>query len=202
MKYKIKGFSGSRPAVSFRCDHCHDGLVASLEEAGSETVCPTCAATLSVPAENELAEWRLRRSEEVRIEGKKRAEREAGRQRAIQAAQEDARQAQQEALQTQSPASTGTAQSWHVALNAKIAAAVSVLNAVVFCLIIGAGTFVGASSGKGVADDTGLIVGCLLGFLFGLLVAFAYCGLIALLINMSNQLTALARAQANSTRSE
>jgi hypothetical protein len=77
MKHKIKGLSGSRPTVSFRCEHCHGGLVASLKEAGQSTDCPTCGATIAVPGERELAEWTRHRADEERAADQKKAERVA-----------------------------------------------------------------------------------------------------------------------------
>jgi len=74
MKHKIKGLSGSRPTVSFRCDHCHGGLMASLREAGQSTDCPTCGATIAVPGERELAEWTRHRADEERAADQKKAE--------------------------------------------------------------------------------------------------------------------------------
>jgi hypothetical protein len=66
MKHKIKGLSSSRTTVSFRCDHCHGGLMASLREPGQPTDCPTCGVTIAVPGERELAEWTQRHADEER----------------------------------------------------------------------------------------------------------------------------------------
>ncbi|HJN79990.1 MAG: hypothetical protein QF781_01155 [Phycisphaerales bacterium] len=79
MKYKVKGLSGSTPTVSFRCEHCRGGIVASLEEAGQSTGCPSCGATIAVPAGAELAEWKRHRADQERAANKKRAEHDARR---------------------------------------------------------------------------------------------------------------------------
>jgi ribosomal protein S27E len=79
MKYKVKGLAGSTPTVSFRCEHCHGGLVASLEEAGQATECPSCGTTIAVPAGAELAEWKRHRTDQERAAKKKQAERMASR---------------------------------------------------------------------------------------------------------------------------
>ncbi len=79
MKYKVKGLSGSVPTVSFRCEHCRGGIVASLEEAGQSTGCPSCGATIAVPAGAELAEWKRHRADQERAANKKRAEHDARR---------------------------------------------------------------------------------------------------------------------------
>jgi DNA-directed RNA polymerase subunit RPC12/RpoP len=213
MKYKIKGLSGSRPTVSFRCEQCHGGLVASLDEAGQSTECPSCGSTIGVPGERELAEWKRHCADQKRADIQKQAERASRRERSRVQAQEAA-PAAVAAAETAgqikpSPAAVRgrdrTGSSWHVKMNEQLASVVSVLNAVAFYVVIVLCTIagaiggmssgieqVGAGPGAGPAPAVGALIGAIVGCILGVLIAFMYCGLIAVIINISNKLTIIA----------
>ncbi len=214
MKYKVKGLSGSVPTVSFRCEHCRGGIVASLEEAGQSTGCPSCGATIAVPAGAELAEWKRHRADQERAAMKKQAERTARRERKGTQVQEaaEAALAAAETGDHPEPASPAAGldhkqkEPWHVRLNDQLASAISVLNAVAFYVIIAFFTIAGGIAGgtdgweyAGYAGQFALTAaGILAGFTGGATMAIMCCGLIAVLINISNKLSLIARAHDDS----
>ncbi len=93
MKYKVRGGSGPNPSVAFRCDQCHDTLVASLEEAGQATKCPSCGAMIDVPGSRERVEWKRARDDAERDARTRQAKREA----------QQARKQEQKTSQTRPP---------------------------------------------------------------------------------------------------
>ena len=72
MDYQVKGMTGTRPKVIFRCATCRKSLNAPLTDAGNSDRCPTCGAALHVPGTPELAQWRqIRKDLEACIPSKK-----------------------------------------------------------------------------------------------------------------------------------
>ncbi|MDP6600917.1 MAG: hypothetical protein QGH76_01330 [Phycisphaerales bacterium] len=208
MKYKIKGLSGSNPTVSFRCEQCQGGLVASLDEAGQSTECPSCGSTIGVPGERELAEWHRHCADQKRADIQKQAERASRRERSRVQPQEAAPAAVAAAEkpgQIKPPPAAVRGRdrtvSWHVKLNEKLASVVSVLNAVAFYVVVAVVTLAGGMGGSNAVDAGGfedgarvfmVVLGLIVGCIVGVLIAFMYCGLIAVIINISNKLTIIA----------
>lgn len=57
MSFTVKGSTGKRPTVHFRCDACHARLNAPLAESGTQQGCPHCCAPIVVPGRDEFRSW-------------------------------------------------------------------------------------------------------------------------------------------------
>ena len=201
MDYKIKGIEGRKPSVTFLCTACNLKLHAPLSDAGSNTVCPTCSTPLQVPGTDELAKWQswrgqeedsIRSMQDVALADK---QRQAQANRSMQAEMRENRIQRKKQAQLFEQTADGLGS--HTRINRWLAQAVSKLNATLFIVyVVGcplgglvAGLVIGTSS---VERIEGALIGLIGGAIVGLVAGVVYCGFIALLINMSNNLQLLA----------
>lgn len=62
MTFTVKGSSGTKPSVHFRCEACRAKLNAPLTDAGKTELCPTCRMMIRVPGADDLQAWRQRQA--------------------------------------------------------------------------------------------------------------------------------------------
>ena len=199
--YNVKGLYSKRPSITFRCSHCNHKLTASLTDAGTDDTCPTCHTPLRVPGEIELKKWKDWQSQSDVIAAMKRDAEAVEAQKVARPVPENTSMSRVE------PSRTGNTQiTWHAQLNNWLAQIVSILNAVFFILCIFVTSIVGLVGGirefedlAGFKDLPGQIFGAILGLTIGAAIGFLaslmYCGLIALVINISNRLDQIANQQ-------
>jgi uncharacterized Zn finger protein (UPF0148 family) len=202
MDYKIKGIEGRKPSVTFLCTACNLKLHAPLSDAGSNTVCPTCSTPLQVPGTDELAKWQSWRGQEDRIRSMQAESQAAERQKKLHR-KEQARLHEQTAREsaTSEPEAKQSGMhdlTWHAQINRWLAQAISMLNGALFIVFVVGSPLGGLIAGltspaSSTAERVGMVVGGLIGgAIIGFVAGLLYCGFIALLINMSNNLQLLA----------
>ncbi|MCH2143374.1 MAG: hypothetical protein MK077_10315 [Phycisphaerales bacterium] len=191
--YNVKGLYSKRPSITFRCSQCNHKLTASLTDAGTDDTCPTCHTPLRVPGEVELKKWKDWQSQSDVIAAMKRDAEAAEAQKVARPVPENTSMSRVE------PSRAGNTEipPWHDQLNNWLAQVVGFINATFFvlCVIISSftGWFIGGNVARG--QNTGEFIGLIIGAAIGLIVGLVYCGLIALIINISNRLDQIADQQ-------
>ena len=192
MEYKLVG-NEKNPAkvrLLYRCSSCNASLKSPLSDAGSIDDCPQCGARLEVPGKSEYARI-LKQKNEADAEKMARKETRVEAKSPKEAVLLQGRSREKES--TSSSASSQTPKvAWYHSINRWLVENLAAFNAAIFLLIIIAGTFyVYAAMRQMIPNEFARF---LLGLVSGAVAGVFYCGLFAVVLTFSRDVSRIAKA--------
>ena len=180
MEYKIIGniHKNEYTHVAYQCPGCQASLRSPLLDAGSTEHCSGCGIEVIVPGQTELEQLKLQQAQNV-AEGEER----------IQAHRDPLEEARLKANGARASKKSYNSNWYHI-VNRWLVDNLAALNAIVFFLAILAFAISFASQGRGGQVLLFLIIGAIAGALVGMI----YCGLFAIILSYSKDISRIADA--------